>query len=635
MVILAVAAACRGQEDSPRDADVDLFADEGRVWTVHLRVSEERWRMMQPVRARQMAPIFAGGPLPAVPTTRPTTVPLRRSAAPYREGDRLPPNAFGWQFAYVRGEIELDGETLRDVGIRFTGNASYSAAANAYNRPYKIDFNRFVAGQKFRGHATLNLHNNAYDPSLIREMLSYRLFREAGVPAPRTAFALVYLTIEGKCQREYLGPYTITEEVDDKPFLQRNFRTTKGLILKPERLRGLVYFGEDFSAYIERYRPKTDAEEWEARRLIDFVKLVNYADDETFAGEIESHIAIEPLLRMIAVNALLVNMDSFLNASHNYYMFLSRRDRLFHFIPWDMHLGIGSIAYGSQEQMIAMSVLRPWTEHNRLCDRLFAIHHVAERYRQIVAGLLDTVFAPDRVQRLVETMQQTIRKADETARAALPAGAGPVMPAAWSGRRAPEVKTFLEKHLASARSQLDGEDGYLPVRYRGNGLFGVLSRRLPSWANAEAVGRFAFNAADVNADGKASLYEIASAARALADLCERDAAGLITAASLSSTLANALSARDPAATRPATMPVVARRRWLRPEPPALTAGELAAALAASVIREAGNSLRPGLTADDLVAAALRIAREADRDWDGALDQAEMIDALSRLPAAGR
>lgn len=634
LTICAVRATA--QPDSPQDADIDLFADESRVWTVHIRLTEERWRMMQPGRARQMTPIFAGGP-PPVPAAPPATRPAARGE-PYREGDRLPPNAFGWQFAYVRGEFQIEGETWRDVGVRFAGNASYNAAMNAYNRPYKIDFNRFVPGQKFRGHGTLNLHNNAYDPSLIREMLSYRLFRDAGVAAPRTAFALLYLTIDGRCQREYLGPYTITEEVDDRPFLQRNFGTSKGLILKPERIRGLVYFGEDYNAYLERYRPKTDAEDWEARRLIDFVKLVNFADDETFVSEIESHVAVDTVLRMVAVNALLVNMDSFLNASHNYYMFLNRRDRLFHFTPWDMHLGVGSIAYGSQQQMMAMTVLRPWTEYNRLCERLFAIDMFAARYRQILAEMLDGPFAPQRVLRLIDTMQQTIRRADEVARAALPAGRGPAMPATWSGRTVPEVRSFLEKRLESAIAQIrDDEEGYMPSRGRGGGggLFNALSRRRsPAWASAESLGQLALKAADANGDGTADMYEIASAARALAGWCEADAGGLITATSLAGALAAILPAPRPA-TMPATAPAYGRRRWFRPEPAAMTPDEVASTVAASVVREAGNNVRPGLTPDDMVAAALRIAREADRNWDGRLDQAEMIDALNRLPATGR
>ena len=52
--------------------------------------------------------------------------------------------------------------------------------------------------------------------------MSYAIYRGAGIPACRTAFASVYLTVEGKFENEYLGNYTIVEQVD-KQFLAHRF----------------------------------------------------------------------------------------------------------------------------------------------------------------------------------------------------------------------------------------------------------------------------------------------------------------------------------------------------------------------------------------------------------------------------
>ena len=81
-------------------------------------------------------------------------------------------------------------------------------------RPFKIDFDRFVDGQKFHGMQQLNLHNNVMDPTHVRQALSYRVFEAAGIASPRTAFAEVSLTIDGECDHEPLGLYTLVEEVD-------------------------------------------------------------------------------------------------------------------------------------------------------------------------------------------------------------------------------------------------------------------------------------------------------------------------------------------------------------------------------------------------------------------------------------
>ncbi|MBI4662580.1 MAG: CotH kinase family protein [Verrucomicrobia bacterium] len=63
--------------------------------------------------------------------------------------------------------------------------------------------------------STLNLHNNATDAGFMNEVPTFRLFRDAGVPAPRTTFARVFVTVPRKHERRYFGLYTILENVDN------------------------------------------------------------------------------------------------------------------------------------------------------------------------------------------------------------------------------------------------------------------------------------------------------------------------------------------------------------------------------------------------------------------------------------
>ena len=103
---------------------------------------------------------------------------------------------------------------------------------------------------RFHGLKSINLTAGAMDPSKMREALSFAVFRAAGVPAPRTAFAEATLTVPGKYDKEYLGLYTFIEQVD-KTFLKDRFKNNKGLLMKPERLRGIEYLGDDWERYKE------------------------------------------------------------------------------------------------------------------------------------------------------------------------------------------------------------------------------------------------------------------------------------------------------------------------------------------------------------------------------------------------
>src|SRR5262249_44911567 len=195
-----------------------------------------------------------------------------------RQRDR---NLWGVEFPWVEGELTIGGKTYRKVRLRYDGNAGYFASANDAKRPFRVR----LEGQSFRGQKMINLHGGAMDPSRGREALGYAVFRDAGVPAPRTAFAEVPLSVPGKYDREYLGLYTLVEEVD-AGFLRDRFGSDKGLLMKPQRMRGIDYLGDEWEKYKGQYQPQSEASKAQAKRIIAFARLVNQASDKEFASKI-------------------------------------------------------------------------------------------------------------------------------------------------------------------------------------------------------------------------------------------------------------------------------------------------------------------------------------------------------------
>ena len=106
--------------------------------------------------------------------------------------------AVGIEFEYVKANLEFEGQAFNDVAVRYKGNGTFLESRGSTKRSLKIDLNKNVKGQKLAGITKLNLHNNITDPSEMNEPLSHRLYRDAGVPAPRTAYARVYVTVPGK-----------------------------------------------------------------------------------------------------------------------------------------------------------------------------------------------------------------------------------------------------------------------------------------------------------------------------------------------------------------------------------------------------------------------------------------------------
>jgi hypothetical protein len=81
----------------------------------------------------------------------------------------------------VSGTFASMGETVANVGIRYKGNSSFARAGG--KKSFKIEFDEYVADQRFLDLGEVNLNNTVLDPSMEREVSAYELFREFGVAA--------------------------------------------------------------------------------------------------------------------------------------------------------------------------------------------------------------------------------------------------------------------------------------------------------------------------------------------------------------------------------------------------------------------------------------------------------------------
>jgi hypothetical protein len=227
--------------------------------------------------------------------------------------------------------------------------------------------------------------------------------------------------------------------------------------------------GERWEEYDRRYRPHREPTSEEIRRVIEFAKLVNNADDEQFRRRIGSDLDIDAFLRFLAANALVVNLDSPLAMPHNYYIYLDARTGKFIFFPWDLDLGLAAWPMGGPlEQQMNLSLLHPHVGEHRLIDRLLAIPSVKEQYLKLLGELAAGSFSKATLLEAVVAIEQATKDplARETdaavARNERGAGSGVGLPG--GGMHAPDPRTFVEKRTESVQAQLAGRSsGYIPV----------------------------------------------------------------------------------------------------------------------------------------------------------------------------
>jgi hypothetical protein len=444
-IILAAAVGCPSAFAKEREAA--QFFEAAGLHRFHLIIPHQGWEGMQPGRGTAVA----------------QTVMLDNHE-----------HALGRHYRYARAVLEYEGKAVGEVGVRFKGNSSYVASDTSYKRPMKVDLDRVEEGREFFGLDCLNFNNNAIDPSLLREHLSYALFRDAGVPAPRTALAAVTLSVDPLVREKRLGVYTIVEEVDKK-FLKSRFGSSKGLLLKPEGNGTFSYRGNDAQQAMRNYSAKTETSPEVAEQFLAFLRLLNSADDATFAEQIEWYVEMEEFLRFLAVNVLLSNYDSFLGMGHNFYVYVHPTTLKAHFVPWDLNLSFGGYVRVPPSHVARTSVNKPCVGSHRLVDRVLKVAKYRERYLEIVRELNGSVFEPGRLIERVERLEAVINGERDWPRE-------PSNPSVARGALAdpPELKAFVRERHASVAAQLSGDvSGVYEPRFVHGPITGYLKGSPP------------------------------------------------------------------------------------------------------------------------------------------------------------
>lgn len=319
--------------------------------------------------------------------------------------------AMGVEFDYVKADLEFADRKFTNVAVRYKGNGTWMMSQGSNKRSMKVDLNEFVKGQKIAGISKLNFHNAVTDASWMNEVLSHAFFRDAGVPAPRTAYARVYVTVPGKYNKEYLGLYALVENIDDN-FTDDRFRSTKGAIFKPVTPELFKDLGNDWASYKQTYDPKDEPSPAEAQRLIDFAKLVTHTNDAEFAAKLPEFLDLQHFAKFMAATVWLSTLDSILGPGQNYYMYLDHKTRKFQFFPWDLDHSFGQfMLMGDQQQRNELSIQKPWRGENRFLERVYKVEAFQKLYRAQLKEINETIGRPERITTQVDQLAASIRPA--------------------------------------------------------------------------------------------------------------------------------------------------------------------------------------------------------------------------------
>ena len=132
---------------------------------------------------------------------------------------------------YSACAVVIDGESVRNAGLRAKGNTSLSNVKQLDSSRYslKIEFDHYQTGTTYHGLDKLCLNNLIQDNTLMKDYLVYTLMNDFGAEAPLCSYAFV--TVNG----EDWGLFLAVEGLEDA-FLQRAYGSETGDLYKPDSM---------------------------------------------------------------------------------------------------------------------------------------------------------------------------------------------------------------------------------------------------------------------------------------------------------------------------------------------------------------------------------------------------------------
>ena len=225
----------------------------------------------------------------------------------------------------IRNAFNEANPTEWEVGIRLKGRASRRDLTG--KAPFKIKMDKFVDNQTLFGLEKLTLNNMVQDPSLVREATVYRLFRNMGVPAPRTGYAQVYVSSPGQLTNEYFGLY-LNIETPDEVMLARWFGNNTAHLYES------AYDTDVTPEYYHQYLDSIDVgSEDDVSDLLTFVEISNLTGD-TWWDAVRERADMDEILALMATDIFVSNWDGYTDFVRNNHYAHFDLDGTLRIMPW-------------------------------------------------------------------------------------------------------------------------------------------------------------------------------------------------------------------------------------------------------------------------------------------------------------
>jgi spore coat protein CotH len=301
-------------------------------------------------------------------------------------------------FIYVSS---MTTDTVENIGFRLRGNTSRSSA----KKSFKVSFNTFIQGQKYKGIEKMNLNGEHNDVSIMRAKISHEILNDVDLFASRTSHVKLFIN------NEYKGLYLNVEHIDDE-FIKKRFPDDDqlGNLYKCNYGADLSYWGSNPSNYYETYELKTNKQDNDYGGLINFLNSLNSVSDASFPCLIESQFDVYSYLKSAAFEILIGHWDGYIFNKNNFYLYQRPTDGRFVYISYDLDNTFGIDWFNTDWS--TRNIYNWQSNQDRpLFDRLMSVPYYKEVFTFIMEQILQQTFKSELLIPRLNQMQNLIRNA--------------------------------------------------------------------------------------------------------------------------------------------------------------------------------------------------------------------------------
>lgn len=291
-------------------------------------------------------------------------------------------------FTYFKGDITIDGVTIKSVGIRKKG---FIGSLDNRFPSLKISFDEYEKQEPIKGLQALTLNNNKQDSALVSQYLSYQLFNAAGVKAPRCSFVRV------KVNGEYLGVYSNVETID-KPYLKDHFGNDGGNLYEGT-------LADFHPKALDRIEIKTNKKKHDLSKVTKLAEVLG-SEGSLKIDEVEKLVDVDNFLRFWTMESLISFWDGYTNNQNNYWVYENLENGKLYFMPWG-----ADMAYQQSPFFTPFGPSQPVSVYGQgiLANRLYQEPALAERYRETMRWQLANVWKEAELMKTIDQVETLLK----------------------------------------------------------------------------------------------------------------------------------------------------------------------------------------------------------------------------------